>query len=97
MEVIYKPVGSPPFKMDIDKSLEQFQSMVGGYFEYVMVFQDVAIVCNEEGRLNGMPLNCKILGQYFYGPIFFVGVGRNDWKSCKLSVEEVSKMLEVIP
>ena len=93
MKVIYKPVGAQPFEMDIDKTLEQFQSMVDGYFEYVMVTTDLAIICNENGRLMRMPYNCTILGHDFVGPVFFVGVGRKDWKDCPVPLTEVKKMI----
>ena len=45
--------------MHIDKSLEQFQSLVDGYFEYVMVFADTAIIFNEEGRIRHMPSSMR--------------------------------------
>ena len=93
MKIIYKPVGSQPFEMHIDKSLEQFQSLVDGYFEYVMVFADTAIICNEEGRIRHMSYNCTILGQDFFGPVFFVGVGRWDWKDCNLNVDQVKEII----
>ena len=46
---------------DIDSSLESMQNIVGGYIEEYMPFEDeVAIICNEEGKINGMPLNRAI-------------------------------------
>lgn len=96
MKIIYKPVGGEPFEMDIDKSLESFQSLVDGYFEYVMVFQDTAVVCNEEGRIRQMPYNCTVFGMGFYGPIFFVGVGRTDWKDCNLTVDQVKNLYQEV-
>ena len=38
------------------------------------VAEDLTIICNEEGRLLGLPHNCKICGVDFVGPIIFVGV-----------------------
>ena len=35
---------------------------------------DAAIICNEEGRLMGLPYNCNLLGVSFVGPILIVGV-----------------------
>ena len=44
--------------IEIDGSLESMQQFVGGYIEAVYPFDDpVAIICNEEGKLNGLPLN----------------------------------------
>ena len=47
---------------DIDSSLEGMQKVVGGFIEPVYAFEDadVCLVCNEEGKLNGMPLNRAI-------------------------------------
>ena len=42
----------------IDASLSGMQELVGGYIQAVYPFDDpVAIVCNEEGKLNGLEMN----------------------------------------
>ena len=46
---------------DIDSSLEGMQKTVNGWIEAVYPFEEeVCIICNEEGKLNGMPLNRAI-------------------------------------
>ena len=46
---------------DIDSSLEGLQKTVNGLIEAAYPFEEeVCIVCNEEGKLNGMPLNRAI-------------------------------------
>lgn len=43
---------------EIDNSLESMQKIVDGYIEAIYPYQDpVALVCNEEGKLNHLPLN----------------------------------------
>ena len=43
---------------EIDSSLPSMQSVVGGLIEAVYPFEEqVCIVCNEEGKLQGLPLN----------------------------------------
>lgn len=43
---------------DIEASLESYQKTVGGYIEAYYPFEEpVCIVCNEEGKINGLPLN----------------------------------------
>ena len=38
--------------------MEDLQAVVGGYIEAVYPFEEnVCIVCNEEGKINGLPLN----------------------------------------
>lgn len=42
----------------IANTLASLQQIVGGYIEAVYPFGDpVAIICNEEGKINGMELN----------------------------------------
>lgn len=46
-----------------DKSLHEMQKLVGGYIETLYPFDDddeVAIICNDEGKINGLPLNRAI-------------------------------------
>lgn len=46
---------------DIDSSLEGLQKTVEGWIEAVYPFEEeVCIVCNEEGKINRMPLNRAI-------------------------------------
>lgn len=43
---------------EIDGSLEGMQKVVGGYIEAIYPFDDpVALVCNEEGKLEGLAMN----------------------------------------
>ena len=47
-----------PVEIDIEAGLESLQAQVGGYIEAVYPYEDpVALVCNEEGKLNGSSLN----------------------------------------
>lgn len=44
--------------VEINNSLQSMQSVVGGLIEAVYPFEEhVCIVCNEEGKLQGLPLN----------------------------------------
>ena len=74
MRVIYKAPGCRPEPRDIPNTLEELQATVGGYIETVTLAKDAAIICNEEGRLLGLPYNCRFLGVDFVGPILVVGV-----------------------
>lgn len=47
--------------IEIEDTLEAMQSIVDGDIEEYMPFSDeVAIICNEEGKVNGLPLNRAI-------------------------------------
>ena len=44
--------------IEMEDSLESMQKMVGGLIEEYMPWEDeVAIICNEEGKMMGLPLN----------------------------------------
>ena len=61
ISVLLVQPGKYPKMIEIEDSLESMQKVVGGDIEEYMPFEDeVAIVCNEEGKFNGMPLNRAI-------------------------------------
>lgn len=50
--------------IEMEDSLEAMQKLVGGLIEEYMPFEDdVALVCNDEGKMRGMPLNRAIEGE----------------------------------
>ena len=50
-----------PRMIEIEDSLESMQAVVGGRIEEYMPFEDdVAIICNEEGKMRGDVLNRAI-------------------------------------
>lgn len=49
---------------EIGSDLESMQAAVGGWIEEYMPFEDdVALVCNEEGKMNGLDLNRAIYSE----------------------------------
>lgn len=53
-----------PKMTEIDDTLEAMQKVVGGDIEEYMPFDDdVAIICNEEGKVNGLPPNRAIYAE----------------------------------
>ena len=58
MRVIIVEPKKKPIVQDIEVGLESMQKIVGGSIEAVYPFADpVALICNEEGKLLGLPLN----------------------------------------
>ena len=50
--------GQRPQQVEIDNDLKALQQAVGGSIDAVYPFADpVAIICNDEGKLMGLPLN----------------------------------------
>lgn len=58
LKVLYIEPMKTPKIVEIDGDLESMQNLVGGYIEEYMPFEDeVAIVCNDEGKINGLEPN----------------------------------------
>lgn len=85
MQVICKYPGRPPVVAQVDNTLGALQQAVGGPIETVTFYVDATIICNEAGRLMGLPYNCRFLGIDFVGPILVVGVDGDGF--CSLSDE----------
>lgn len=64
MIVLLVEPGCVPHPAEIADSLEAMQAVVGGYIQAVYPFgEPVALVCNEEGKLFGHPLNRTLLDE----------------------------------
>ena len=58
MKVLLVEPNTEPRAVEIDGSLASMQSLVGGLIEAVYPFEDpVAMICNDEGKLTGLPQN----------------------------------------
>lgn len=64
ISVLLVQPGKYPRMVDIEPSLKAMQRMVDGDIEEYMPFADeVALICNEEGKVNGLPLNRAIYAE----------------------------------
>ncbi len=58
MKVLVIEPGECPVEKEIGSSLEDMQRLVGRHIQVVYPFtEEVALACNEEGKLQGLPLN----------------------------------------
>ena len=87
MNVLVVEPGYLPYEKEIQGGadhLEQMQSIVGGLIEPIYPYhEEVAIVCNEEGLINGLPFNRSVPGGYggVFGTFFICGLGEEDFCS----------------
>lgn len=58
--ILSVPVGGSPLELTIPRGLEAMQKLVGGYIEMVTLEEGIDLVCNEEGKLQGLPANRDI-------------------------------------
>jgi len=79
--VIKRPGEEPVIDRMFPNELEEFQREVGGYIETVTVCSDLVLICNEEGRIDGLQENVNICGIDFVGTVIAVGVKRDEFAS----------------
>ena len=94
ISVIIKQPGRVPYKTAISPTLENLQKTVGGYIETVTIAEDAVIICDEEGRLMGLPHNCEVCGIDFVGTIVFAGVAGEDFADFPIVFQDFKKMFQ---
>ncbi len=95
MKAIIKYPGEDPRQWNVPNTLEGLQAVVGGYIEVVRLFEDMAVICDEEGRLKGLPYNCEVCGVDFVGTILFVGTNEDEFKD--IPVEDLDMFQYLFP
>lgn len=89
MNVLVVEPDFAPYEKEIN-GLSEMQETVGGSIQAIYPFEDmVAVVCNDEGILLGMPFNRSMEGGYggVFGTFFVCRLGEDDF--CSLSPEQV--------
>lgn len=90
IRVLIVEPGKYPRPASITKKLETYQDVVGGYIEciYPSYADKVGLVCNEEGKLDGLPLNRALrfedsgkVYDVIAGTFFIVGLSDDDFRS----------------
>jgi hypothetical protein len=93
--VLLFPVKAEPKVMDIAAGLDPMQSLVGGYIENVTLEEGVGLICNEEGKLKGLPLNRYVaeLSDTIRGP-FFISRYDDEGATIDVTPEDIKKYTE---
>lgn len=83
MNVLIVEPGKVPRESEIGSDLKSMQEVVGGYIEAVYPYDDpVALVCNEEGKLEGLPLNRRLEDYDIIAGTFFIcGLSKDNFAS----------------
>lgn len=99
MDVLLVQPNAYPKKISVGTELEDLQTMVGGDIEVTYPFEDeVAIILNESGKINGLPLNRAIytedgdMQDIYAGDFLVVGLTEDDFGS--LTSEQMQKFEE---
>ena len=85
-----------PELIEMPNELEAMQAIVGGYIEVCPIAEGVAIVCNEEGKMNGMALNRPIyhggkIVDIIAGTFFIAGDDISIGEFVSLTEEQIAK------
>lgn len=85
-----------PELIEMPNELEAMQKIVGGYIEVFPLADDVAIVCNEEGKMNGLELNRPIyrngeMIEIIAGTFFIAGDDISIGEFVSLTDEQIAK------
>ena len=96
MNVLLVAPMEPPRRVEIENSLESMQAVVGGLIQAVYPFDEpVALVCNDEGKLLGLPWNRALTDDHgvpydiVCGTFFVAGLKEDDFAS--LTEQQIEK------
>ena len=88
MKILVVEPMKEPYEKEIHGTLEEMQAIVGGYIQAVYPFEDpVAVVCNDEGKLMGLPYNRLLKDDtgrpydVLCGTFFVAGLGEENFIS----------------
>lgn len=87
IRVLVKEPGKEAELREIPNTLKALQSAVGGYIETVTFAEDCTLIVNEEGKLQGLPVNFRIFGDVIVGTALFAGVSGEEF--CSLTDKQV--------
>lgn len=86
-------VNENPEVIEIENTLKPMQDAVGGLVQCVWLSDSAVLLCNEEGKLRGLPDNRQVGPHTIQGDFLIVGdEGTEDWES--LSEEDIKKYTE---
>lgn len=72
----------------ISDRLENLQKTVGGYIETVPAIQGAVIICNEEGKLQGLEPNMWYFHDRLVGTIIVIGTKGEEFADIPISLAQ---------
>ena len=93
IKILMKKPGEQATVVEPANDLAALQHLVGGYIETVTIAKDMVVICNEEGRMLGLPYNTKISNVEFVGTILLAGVRRDSFADLPVDVSAIKRLL----
>ncbi len=79
-----------PSLIEIDDTLESMQALVDGSIEVYPLTREVVIVCNDEGKLLGLPITAVAISEFASAPEMIAG----DFFVCRRDEENLVGLRE---
>ena len=100
MRAVLKKPGKNPEVVDIENTLNGIRSAVGGYFQAVVFSEEenIIMLCDEEGKLNGLDYNFSMRGKDsriiddVVGNVLFVSAGDEDFR--ELNKKQIQYLMD---
>lgn len=71
--VVKEPGRAPEDNPFVENTLKGLQKLVGGDIEIHNICSALVVICNETGRIDGLPYNTVMMGEDFYGTLVVAG------------------------
>ena len=98
MKILLIHPGESPCPAEISGSLESMQKTVGGPIQAIYPFKEpIALICHEEGKLIGLPLNRLLLNEnslvydVVVGTFFLCAAPADSENFVSLSEEQINR------
>ena len=93
IRVLIVEANKEPYQIRIEHTLKNLQRIVGGYIEILQLDYNTDLVCNDEGKINRLPLNRFIDYDIIAGT--FIIAGHKDSETISLSRKQIKKYKEI--
>ena len=98
MRVVIVEPGKVPYETEIDPGLKSMQEVVGGLIQAIYPYDEpIALICNDEGKLQGLPYNRALrdpktreIYDTVAGTFFLCGAPADSGDFASLSDEQVA-------
>lgn len=93
IKVIILNPKEPPYTKEIEHTLENFQSIVGGLIDFIELEKDVDLIFNDESKILNMEMNRIIKNDIVCGTCFIVG--QKNGENISLTPKQIKKYLKL--
>lgn len=99
IKILFVPVGKYPKVVDCPNTYEGMKNLVGGGLDEYMPFdENIALVCNREGKMNNLPMNRAVyyensdkISDIIHGDFFIANANVDAEKYESLTPEQIEK------